>query len=156
MKLISDTVMQNRDLKLMLDSPIVTGDKKVAVMKAIFADKISDVSQKFIDILVAKHREHLIDDVAFEFTRQFQTLRGVVAAEVVSATALSDTQRTEMLALVKRMGGGAKADLTEKLDKDIIGGFILRVGDQQLDQSVSGRLAKYRQEFSKNHYTAEL
>ena len=150
MTLIRNAVRENRDLKLMIDSPIVKSDKKQKVLHAIFAGKIGEITQKFIDILVVKRREYLVDDVAEEFEHQYRVTKDIVSAEVVSAIPLTEELRAKVLGLVKTLDDRPDVDLVEKVDKDIIGGVIIRVGDKQLDHSVIGRLEKYRQEFSKN------
>lgn len=150
MTLIRKTVSENRNLKVAIDSPIINADKKKKFLHEIFAGKIGEVTQKFIDILVVKNRVHLIDDVSEEFERQYRITKNIVSAEVISAVMLSDELRTKVLELVKTLDDRPNVDLVEKVDKDIIGGMIIRVEDKQLDYSVVGRLEKYRQEFSKN------
>ncbi|NNC83102.1 MAG: ATP synthase F1 subunit delta [Flavobacteriales bacterium] len=156
MTLVRNTVDENRELALLLDSPIVKGDKKLVILQQIFAGKIGAMSQKFIDILVRKHREHLIDDVAEEVQKQYLVLKGVVRAEVVSAIPLSEEERNEVLRVVKQIDGRSEVQLKETVDTSIIGGFIITVGDKMVDQSVVGRLEKYRQKFNKNQYIADL
>lgn len=156
MTLIRKAVQENRDLKLLIDSPIVSSDKKQKVIQTVFAGKIGEVTQKFIDILVTKRREYLVDDVAFEFERQYRLSKDIVSAEVISAVPLTDELRNKVLGLVKSLDARPDVDLTERVDKAIIGGMIVRVGDKQLDYSVLGRLEKYRQEFNKNQYIADF
>ena len=156
MALVRKTVDDNRELDLLLHSPIVKGDKKLAILRAIFAGKIGEISQKFIDILVSKHREHLIDDVAEEVERQYLLIKEIVRAEVVSAIPLTGEEREQVLRVVKQLDSSNEIQLKETIDKSIIGGFIITVGDKQVDQSVAGRLEKYRQQFSKNQYIAEF
>lgn len=156
MVLVRKTVDENRELELLLESPIIKPDTKGKVLKAIFEGKVGEITQKFMSILVDKHREHLIDDVAEEVERQFLDLKKIVRAEVVSAIALTDEQRKEVLRVVSEIDGRTDVQLTERIDKDIIGGLIIQVGDQRLDRSVSGRLEDYRHSFSKNQYIAEF
>jgi len=156
MRLVRSVVEENRDLALLLDSPIVKGDKKQAVLQKIFEGKIGEISQKFIDILVSKHREHLIDDVAEEVEQQYLLIKNIVQAKVVSALALTDGEREEVLRVVRQLDGRSEVKLQEVVDASIIGGLIITVGDRQIDQSVAGRLEKYRQEFSKNQYIADF
>jgi len=150
MTLIRNAVRDNRELKLAIDSPIINADKKHKFLQEIFAGKIGEVTQKFIDILVDKNRVHLVDDVSEEFERQYKITKNIVSAEVVSALPLNDELRAKVLGLVRTLDNRPDVDLVEKVDKDIIGGMIITVGDKQLDYSVVGRLEKYRQEFSKN------
>ncbi|NND94889.1 MAG: ATP synthase F1 subunit delta [Flavobacteriales bacterium] len=156
MALIRKTVDENRELGLLLDSPIIKSDKKQTILHEIFSEKIGEMSHKFIDILVSKNREHLIDDVAEEVEQQYLLIKGVVQAKVISAIPLTGNEREEVLRVVRELDGRKSVQLTELIDDSIIGGFVITVGDKQIDQSVSGRLEKYRQQFSKNQYIADF
>ncbi len=156
MILIRKTVEENRELELLLESPIIKPDTKGKILHALFTGKVCDISEKFMAILVAKHREYLIDDVAEEVESQYLVLKRVVKAEVTSAVPLTDEQREEVLRIVRQLDGRENVQLKENIDTEIIGGLIIQVGDQRLDSSVAGRLEDYRQKFSKNHYIAEF
>lgn len=154
MLLVKQTATDSKDLRLLLDSPVVKSEMKSNVLKAIFKDKVSDMSMKFIELLVKKRRESLIDNVAIEFENQYLTSKNIITAEVTSVSPLSDAQRTEILAIIKKVDN-KEVQLTEKLDPELVGGFIIRIGDRQIDHSVSGKLKAYKAEFTKNHYIAD-
>lgn len=155
MTLVRDVVRENRELKLVLENPIIRVDLKEKVIHKIFAGKIGEMTMKFMDILLTKRREHLIDDVAEEVTSQFMALKNRVSAEVISASPLSDEHRKQVIAIMNKMDS-RDVEIVEKIDKELIGGFIIRLEDNQLDYSVARLLKEYRQEFSKNAYIADL
>ena len=64
---------------------------------------------------------------------------------------MDEKSRNEMLAIVKN-STGSFVDLQEIIDPTIIGGFILRWGDRQIDASVAYKLNALKQDFSKNFY----
>ena len=76
--------------------------------------------------------------MAEEFERQYRITKDTVSAEVVSAIPLTDDMRSKVLSIVKTLDNRSDVSLIEKVDKDIIGGIIVRVGDKQLDYSVFG------------------
>lgn len=154
MLLVKQTAMDSKDFRMLLDSPVVKSDMKSKILRAIFSDKVGDISMKFIDLLVKKRRESLIDDVAKEFENQYLTSKNIITAEVTSVTSLSDAQRSEILAIIKKVDD-KEVQLTERLDPELIGGFIIRIGDRQIDHSVSGKLKAFKAEFTKNHYIAD-
>jgi F-type H+-transporting ATPase subunit delta len=80
----------------------------------------------------------------------------VQVAEVITATPLTPALRAEVEQLVRQQAGLQQVELTEKIDASLIGGFVLRVGDRQIDDSVRHRLRKLRSEFSKNPYQPQL
>ncbi|AIZ62971.1 ATP synthase F1 subunit delta [Hymenobacter sp. DG25B] len=156
MDLFSKTLEENRDLRLLLRNPIVKHDKKLAILRAIFGGKVSELTEKFLTIVTQKNRESALEFIGSEFRSQYNLLRGVQVAEVITATPLTPALRAEVEQLVRQQAGLQQVELTEKIDASLIGGFVLRVGDRQIDDSVRHRLRKLRSEFSKNPYQPQL
>lgn len=156
MDLFSKTLEENRDLRLLLRNPIVKHDKKLAILRAIFGGKVSDLTEKFFTIVTQKNRESALEFIGSEFLSQYNQLRGVQTAEVTTASPLTPELRAEVEKLVRQQTGLQQVELTEKVDESLIGGFVLRVGDRQIDDSVRYRLRKLRSEFSKNPYQPQL
>jgi F-type H+-transporting ATPase subunit delta len=156
MRLIRNATRDSKELSLVINSPIIKGDKKGSILRAIFAEKVSKVSMDFIDILIRKRREYLVDDIAEAFELQYKTHIGSVTAVVTTASAMSDEQRSKVMTLVQELGHSKSVEIKEVIDESIIGGIIIQVGDKQLDESVSRRLADYKKQFSKNQYVADF
>ncbi|HEX8428786.1 ATP synthase F1 subunit delta [Hymenobacter sp.] len=152
MDLFSKTLNENRELRLLLRNPIVKHDKKLAILRAIFSGKVSNLTEKFFTIVTQKNRESALEFIGSEFLIQYNALRGVQLAEVTTATPLNTYLRAEVTQMVRNQTGLQQVTLTEKIDESLIGGFVLRVGDRLIDDSVSFRLRKLRNEFTKNPY----
>ena len=156
MELFSQTLNQNRDLRLLLRNPIVKHDKKLAILRAVFGSKVSDLTMKFLTIITQKNRESALEFIGPEFLLQYNSLRGVQVAEVTTATPLTPELREQVNELVRQQSDSQQVQLTEKVNPALIGGFVLRVGDRLIDDSVRYRLQKLRTEFSKNPYQSQL
>jgi F-type H+-transporting ATPase subunit delta len=156
MDLFRTTLEQNRDLRLLLRNPIVKHDKKLAILKAIFGGKVSEVTEKFFSIITQHNRESALEWVATEFQSQYDALRGMQVAQVTTATTLAPALREELNQVVRRQSGLQNVTLQETVDESLIGGFILRVGDRQLDESVRNSLRKLRNSFKENPYQSHL
>jgi F-type H+-transporting ATPase subunit delta len=154
MELIAATCAASRELVTLLRNPIVQGDKKEAVIKALFGSKIDAVTNGFLTIVIRKGRESYLDGIASEYVKIHKEEQGIVSAVVTTSTKMDDNMRNSILAIVKGMKGD-KVELTEKVDADLIGGFVLRVGDQQHDASVSRKLRQLKNEFDDNLYIRE-
>ncbi len=152
MDLLSKAVAESRELRLLLRNPIVKHDKKLAILTAIFSGKVSDVTMRFFTIITQKNREATLESMGTEFTKQYNVLMGIQVAEVTSATALTPASRAELHKLVTEQTGHALVQLNEKVDPELIGGFVLRVGDQQIDDSVRTTLRKMRISLQENSY----
>ena len=156
MDLLSKTMAESRELRLLLRNPIVKHDKKLAILKAIFEGKVSDMTLRFFTILTDKNRESAIEGIGPEFLAQYNVLQGIQSAQVTSAAPLTAAARAEIQALVTKQTGHAEVQLTEKVDPELIGGFVLRVGDNQIDDSVRTSLRKMRTALQENSYQQKL
>jgi len=156
MDLFSKTLDENRDLRLLLRNPIVKQDKKLAILLAIFGGKVSELTERFLAVVSQHNRESALEWVASEFHAQYNLMRGMQEASVTSATALTPALRAEMVELVKRQTGLNSVELTEKVDPNLIGGFVLRIGDKQIDDSVRTSLRKMRISLQENSYQNKL
>ncbi len=155
MQLIQGIVSSNRDLELLLRSPVVKADKKEQILNLIFAGSISELTHKFIILLIKKGREAFLPEVVTSFILQMQRQRNITPATVVTAVPLDAGTRARILDEARKLAGG-EVEVTEKVDSAVIGGFVLTVGDRMIDTSVSGQIKKLRREFEENPYIPEI
>lgn len=146
MELISKTCNDSRDLQVMLKSPIIKPEKKLAVIQKIFSGEIGSVSLNFLTVIAGKKREMILPEIAHAFASVYRAHLGIISADIISAVPLTDAERNKAIEVIK--GLGDKVELNEKIDKNIIGGFIIRVGDKQYDASVASRLTAIKRDFS--------
>jgi F-type H+-transporting ATPase subunit delta len=151
MKLLSSVCDANRELSALLASPIINGDKKLSILKKVFGDKMNKLSVVFFEIITKKGREAYLEVIAKEFTRQHKEMKGIQTAVITSAVGLDDKLRTEVYNIIRK-SADSEIELVEKVDKNLIGGFVLRMGDKQYDASIASDLKKLTREFSANPY----
>jgi|SRR5690606_1636954 len=137
----------NTELLAILKNPIISGDKKRNILTAIFEGKINPVILSFFYILVNKGRAAILLDIAQEFVREYNEAKGVVKASVTSAVALSDANLKELQKIITEEIN-AVVVLKNVIDTSLIGGFIVRVGDRQIDASIAGKLNKLDKHFA--------
>lgn len=147
MQLFKHTVAQSRPLMLMLKNPIVRAEKKSAVLKAAFTNRVDPVTMSFFEIIARKNREGIMDAIAEEFVNQYDRMKGVERATIITTVPLTDKLREEFRAMVMKATKGKSVELEEKIDSKLIGGYVLRVGDQQIDGSIRSRLNELRLQF---------
>ena len=148
MVFFEDVVDTNSELEAILKNPIVPLDKKAGILNDIFGNKVHQITNSFLKLVVNKGRSAILFDTAKQFINQYNANKGIVTAEVTSAIAITDANRTEIVALVKKELGANEVIIKEKVDEKLIGGFILKVGDKQFDASIAGRLHKLKKEFA--------
>lgn len=151
MLLIKKTTSENRDLIVLLKSPVVTTEKKVSILSAIYEKHVSKVTMLFIVLITKNRREGVLPEIADAFIAQYKQMKGITTAVVTSATLLTEEAKKKIQALVQKEVGGT-VEIEMEINPDLIGGFVLRIGDKQLDTSILSRIADLRQEFMTNSF----
>ena len=144
--LISRTFAANRNLGLMLLNPVVRYDFKLRILQRVFQKQIGDLTYRFLELLSRKGRAELLPEICTAFTKYYYDQKGLVVAQVTGAVPLDDEIKSQLSEYVRKHTG-KEVLLEEKTEDDLIGGFVLRVGDRQLNSSVSGMLRQLKKEF---------
>ena len=155
MLLVAKTIEESKDLQLLLSSPILKSDLKKSTLKEVFSGKISSLSVGLIDLLVDNKRLAILVDVAKKYTEIFDKLKGIEVAKVTSAIPLTEDLNKLVLAKVKEITG-KEATIENIVNPDIIGGFILRIGDVQYDASIANKLQVLRRQFESESFNSKL
>ena len=139
-RVFGKAIDENRQLFLAMKSPVIKQAHKKIILDRIFGGKLSNLTISFFDIVCRKGRASVLPAVANEFERQYNLFLGIEKASVVAASELTDDLRKEFEAMVGQITNCKQVILEEKIEPDLVGGFILKVGDKQIDDSISGRL----------------
>ncbi|WP_158797250.1 ATP synthase F1 subunit delta [Pedobacter sp. L105] len=148
MVLIENVINQNSELETILQNPVIPLDKKSAILDGIFGKSVHSVTRLYLKLVVSKGRSAILFDTTKAFIRQYNVIKGIVTAEVTSAITLTEANKAEIVAVVKKEIGAQEVIIKEKVDEKLIGGFILKVGDRQFDASIAGSLHKLKQELA--------
>ncbi len=146
MKWINETVNSNKELKLFLISPVVKPEAKYDALSEIFASVQNDTKGLFL-LLKENKRFEILGEIAEQYNAQHDVLNGIEVAKVTTAFPITPELETKVLAKIKEFSN-KKITLINTVDPSIIGGFILRIGDQQYNASVANRLQQLKREFS--------
>jgi F-type H+-transporting ATPase subunit delta len=156
MLLFSKICDENRAFELLLRNPIIRHNKKREILERLFEGRVNPLTMAIFDILTRKNREPLLPGIAREFHTAYNAYKGIGKAFIITAVPLDSQLRTEFENIVKRLSEKDKVELTEKIDKEMIGGFILNVGDRQIDASMKNKLQALKVKFSHNPYIKEF
>ena len=149
--------VKNRDLQLMLQSPIITADKKESIMNAIFGGKLSELTTAFIKICITKGREGLLPDITTEFLAEYQRKQGITSVKVTSAVPLSAEGLAEIKAkLIASHDTLKDVQIETAVNPDLIGGYVIQFGDKLYDASVASKMATLKKEFVGNLYESKI
>ena len=155
MALVQHICKDTREFVLMLESPLIKNYKKQAILHEVFSGKISEMTMTFLDILTTKRREGYIDDIANAFVEQYKNHKKILTAVITSVSGIDEQTRKIVLKLVKEQAQG-EVELIEKIDKKLIGGFKLSIGDNTIDASILRKLNDLRKNFNENPFVKEF
>lgn len=147
MQLIGQTLSSSKELRLVLVSPIIKDDKKGAILTEVFKAKISNLTFRFMDILVRKGRSALLESTSKSFLNEYDKYAGIIRVEVTSAMALSPKQQKALKNSIESMTEKT-AELSFHENSTIIGGLRFQVGDTIYDGSLSHKLEQLTDTFS--------
>lgn len=149
MKSIQATLAGSKELRVVLQSPVVKAEDKKQALLQIF-EKNSDVTKALIQILTSNKRINLLGGVALAYVDLYNDSKGVKTATVITAVTLTSEIEAKVLSKLKEMTGSENITINNTIDEHIIGGFILRVGDLQYNASIANQLGNLKREFSKS------
>ena len=143
MELIRATISENPIFRQMVDNPVIKPPQKRKVMADLLEKRVHPLTLSFISLIIRNRREFILADVARNFIDLYEKSKGIKRALIVSPSGMDDTSKKQ---LQQQLNVLFKADvkMTAETNPDLIGGFILRVGDQQYDASLSSALQRMR------------
>ncbi|TAE17439.1 MAG: ATP synthase F1 subunit delta [Bacteroidetes bacterium] len=154
---ILDVCASNADFVQLLKSPIIKGDKKLAIFDAVFASaNLQAVTSKFVRLMTSKGREELLKEIMQELVKEYQRLHNIKQYKLTTAVQASTAVKEQIVNQVKQALGAADVQLTEVVDETIVGGFILEAEGIQIDGSVRNELLGIKQQFLSNEFVANI
>ncbi|MER3464401.1 MAG: ATP synthase F1 subunit delta [Chitinophagaceae bacterium] len=142
----------SRELVSMLRSPVVSADKKQAVLDAVSKGNISDLTVAFNKLLISKNREGELPEIISAFISQYKVKKGIQIVTLTTAVPASEEIKRLIIEQVKKTSNFQTIELQEKVDPSIIGGFKLQAGDKFVDASVAYELNQVARQFENNDF----
>ena len=146
MKQIATTIGGNEELKSFLSNPTLKIEVKKSSLEAIFST-VQVETKKLFQLLNDNKRFEILHQIAVQYNTLFDENNGVQVAQVTTAIAITPELEKQVLAKIATFSN-KKITIKNTIDSSIIGGFILRIGDQQYNASVANRLQELKREFS--------
>ena len=149
------TIAENKDLDVMLHSPIIKGENKRKVLDGLFEGKVNNITLGLFHLLEDNKRMDMLEIVAKKYTIIYDHLKHIEIAKVTTAIPLNKEIEKQVMAKIVDLTGH-KATLENIVNPNILGGFILRVGDVQYDASISNYLNELRKEFDHSDFIPKI
>jgi F-type H+-transporting ATPase subunit delta len=141
--LISFVCQSSSDFNILIDSPIIATSGKIKAIKSIFEGKVNLYTQNFLILIAENKREKCIPGIFRNLEDLYRKDAGIKTALLTTAQSL-DKAIVEQIRKSLESEIGGKVELSEVIDAKVIGGFVLRVDDNQYDASISTQLKKIK------------
>ncbi len=141
---IQSMIKNNKDLKLVIKSPLIKSNDKLEILQNILKSKNpNELSLTFLKVLSKNKRFQKTVDIISQFKNINAQKRGDVLADITSAEKLSNEQQDNIKEQLRKILGD-KLSLSYKVDEQIIGGLIIKVGSKMIDTSLSNKINKLK------------
>ena len=141
---IQSMIKNNKDLKLVIKSPLIKSNDKLVILQNILkSKKPNELSSTFLKVLSKNKRLQKTLDIISQFKNINAQKRGEVLADITSAEKLSNEQQDSIKEQLRTILGD-KLSLNYKVDEQIIGGLIIKVGSKMIDTSLSNKINKLK------------
>ena len=143
---LQDILKSNPELKALMNHPKITRDEKLKVVEDVFKGRLDDELTGFLVLLLKKDRYSELDAILEYFTAKVKEYKGIGVAYVTSAVELKDSQKDEIKNKLLSTTDYRQMEMHYVVDKDVIGGVVIRLGDKVVDSSIRTRLENIKKE----------
>ena len=154
-KLIDSVLLENRELRMVLANQVLDGYKKIKILNRLFDDKVQTLTLKFLQLITRKGREEYIEPICKAFIEIYKDYKNIMSVTLTTAYKADKKTADAIITKLKKVTD-KELEVSEKIDKSLIGGFKLEFEDYQYDDSVKMQLKRLGKEFSDNLYISKL
>ena len=141
--ILSGLIKSRRDLKDMLVNPLITAAKKVEIVAQIFKGKLDALTYNFVILICRNKRSDLLPEIIDQFRERVLEEQGIWQGQIFSAQALAPAQIDLISKRIMDLTGKTVI-LKAQLDKNLLGGFVVKIKDTIIDLSVKCQLEQLR------------
>ena len=149
---LQSVLKQSRDFLVILRSPVISPDKKLSILQTVTEGKVSEIVAGFNRLLIQKGREGFLPEIITGYIDQYKVLKGIYVVKLITATPASEELKQMIIEKVKATTSLQNIELKAEVKPDLIGGFVLQMGDTLVDASISYDLNAIKQQFLNNDF----
>jgi F-type H+-transporting ATPase subunit delta len=144
-RVLLSVIHESKEFVSFLENPVLKISDKIKILDQLFSKQMNKLTLQFLHLLTENKRDIFLNPICHYFIRYFRQKQGIREASITTASPLSAEYRSEVFKYITKRFK-SNIELTEKVDPGIIGGFILRIEDQQINASISAQLNKIKRE----------
>ncbi len=148
MQQLAKSYVEVPQLRFTIDNPMLSKDKKEALLLIAVGEKPSDLTKTFIKLVLKEDRERVMQFIANSYVTLYRQQKNVIRGRLITAAAVSPATEQKMRQMVEGKTNGT-VEFESEVDPDIIGGFILEYDTYRMDASVKTKLNSILTQLSK-------
>ena len=148
MQQLAKSYVEVPQLRFTIDNPMLSKDKKEALLLTAVGEKPSDLTKTFIQLVLKEDRERVMQFIANSYVTLYRQQKNVIRGRLITAAAVSPATEQKMRQMVEGKTNGT-VEFESEVDPDIIGGFILEYDTYRMDASVKTKLNSILTQLSK-------
>ncbi len=137
----------NDEFRQTLSAPRISMSQKEALIRESLGSSVGPLGLNLMALLASRGLVDMLPGIADVFQEMLDAHQGIERAEVVSAVSLTDEQQHQVTQMLNDLSG-KDVRLTTRVDPEILGGLVIRVGDKVMDGSARARLQNMRRELA--------
>ncbi|MCK8824583.1 ATP synthase F1 subunit delta [Fuchsiella alkaliacetigena] len=145
---VVETISDHNDLQEVIYHPQISNEDKKQLVEKLFADEVSKTLLNFLKLLIDKRREHFLEAILDRYLEYVDREKGILEVEVISAFELT-AENKDRLATKLAEVTNKEIRLKTQVDRDLLGGLVLKIGDRVVDGSLKKELESVKEEINK-------
>ncbi|MGM0530016.1 MAG: ATP synthase F1 subunit delta [Bacteroidota bacterium] len=151
-RLVKQTFSENVEFDEVIHYPFIYPSKKRKILNDLFGSRIQPVTLRFLFLLINNKRDKFIMNILRNFVDIYNDRQGIRTVSLTTAIEVGEKEKDSIKGLVRKYFNAQKIDFREKINKEILGGFIIQIEDQLLDASVRRQLEKVSYTLTDKNY----
>ena len=147
--LVKKVFRENRELDVIVSNPTINAHKKIVILDKIFEASTQKLTIKFIKLITLKGREQYIPHICDAFYDIYKDYKNILSVKLTTPLK-ADKKIADGIAKKLKEATSKNIELTENIDKEIIGGFVINFEDYKYDASIINQLNRLKKSFSDN------
>jgi len=143
MEAVYNIMNESEELKLVFQNPVLKPSNKYEIIDKVFGSSFQKITISFMNLLVKNRREEYLHDISRNFLAKYREFNGIEAGVFTTAVSVDPKIIANLKEVIKKTLN-IEVELTSNVNEKILGGFVLRVGDNQYDASVQSNLNKFK------------
>jgi len=130
-------------LRKVMNDPTISHAQKIQVLTTAPGARTNDLLKQILQVVVENGRANYMENIALAYNQIYREAKGIVIVNLTTVEPASEKTKQALIEIISK-GNSKQVEFYTQTNSDIIGGFVLEIGDKRLDASVKNQLNQLR------------